>query len=87
MLRDVFGFAAFRPGQDEIVKAVIAGQDVLGVMPTGGGKSLCYQLPALMRPGVTIVVSPLIALMRDQVVALQALGVAAAAVNSSHDGF
>ena len=86
ILGDVFGFQAFRPGQEEIVTAVAAGEEVLGVMPTGGGKSLCYQLPALMRPGVTIVVSPLIALMRDQVSALRALGIAAAAVNSSNDG-
>ncbi|MEM8662610.1 MAG: DNA helicase RecQ [Pseudomonadota bacterium] len=87
ILRDVFGFAGFRPGQEDIVDAVLAGEEVLGVMPTGGGKSLCYQLPALMRPGVTIVVSPLIALMRDQVKALEALGVAAAALNSGNDGF
>ncbi|MEM6761533.1 MAG: DNA helicase RecQ [Pseudomonadota bacterium] len=85
ILRDVFGFGEFRPGQKEIVQAVAAGAEVLGIMPTGGGKSLCYQLPALMRPGVTVVVSPLIALMRDQVAALQALGVSAAAVNSSND--
>ncbi len=85
ILGDVFGFQAFRPGQEEIVRAVAAGAEVLGVMPTGGGKSLCYQLPALMRPGVTIVVSPLIALMRDQVSALRALGIAAAAVNSNND--
>ncbi|MEM7695313.1 MAG: DNA helicase RecQ [Pseudomonadota bacterium] len=86
LLRDVFGFDSFRPGQGEIVDAVTSGADVLGIMPTGGGKSLCYQLPALMRPGVSIVVSPLIALMRDQVKALQALGVEAEAVNSSNDG-
>ncbi|MEM8551044.1 MAG: DNA helicase RecQ [Pseudomonadota bacterium] len=87
ILRDVFGFSGFRPGQEEIVRAVAAGHEVLGVMPTGGGKSLCYQLPALMRPGVTIVVSPLIALMRDQVAALQTLGIAAGAVNSGNDAF
>ncbi|MEM8854522.1 MAG: RecQ family ATP-dependent DNA helicase, partial [Pseudomonadota bacterium] len=85
MLRDVFGFSGFRPGQEEIVTAVNEGAEVLAVMPTGGGKSLCYQLPALMRQGVTIVVSPLIALMRDQVSALQALGVAAASLNSGND--
>ncbi|WMS44077.1 DNA helicase RecQ [Acuticoccus sp. MNP-M23] len=85
ILHDVFGFETFRPGQKEIVDAVAAGEEVLGVMPTGGGKSLCYQLPALMRPGVTIVVSPLIALMRDQVSALRGLGVEAGAVNSSND--
>lgn len=85
ILKDVFGFSSFRPGQEEIVSAVVAGEEVLAVMPTGGGKSLCYQLPALMRPGVTIVVSPLIALMRDQVSALKALGIAAETLNSSND--
>ena len=85
ILRRVFGFPAFRPGQREIVDAVIAGRDVLAIMPTGGGKSLCYQLPALARPGVTLVVSPLIALMRDQVLALKALGVEAGALTSSTD--
>nr|WP_211110121.1 DNA helicase RecQ [Acuticoccus mangrovi] len=84
-MREVFGFAAFRPGQAEIVEAVTGGEEVLAVMPTGGGKSLCYQLPALMRAGVTIVVSPLIALMRDQVSALKALGVAAESLNSGND--
>jgi ATP-dependent DNA helicase RecQ len=86
ILREVFGFSAFRPGQAEIVAAVAAGEEVLAVMPTGGGKSLCYQLPALMRPGVTVVVSPLIALMRDQVKAMRAIGVPAAALNSGNDG-
>ena len=84
ILHDVFGFAAFRPGQDEVIAAVLAGRDVLAVMPTGRGKSLCYQLPALARPGLTVVVSPLIALMRDQVRALEALGVAAACLNSAN---
>ncbi|MBP7240623.1 DNA helicase RecQ [Amaricoccus sp.] len=82
LLAEVFGFADFRPGQEEIVSAVEAGRDVLAIMPTGGGKSLLYQLPALTRPGVTLVVSPLIALMRDQVRALQAAGVAAGAMTS-----
>ncbi|RAI01508.1 DNA helicase RecQ [Acuticoccus sediminis] len=85
ILHDVFGFSDFRPSQREIVDAVLAGEDVLAVMPTGGGKSLCYQLPALMKPGVTIVVSPLIALMRDQVLAMQSQGIAAEALNSSND--
>ena len=76
LLRDVFGFDAFRPGQQEIVEAVTGGENVLAIMPTGGGKSLCFQLPALMRDGVTVVISPLIALMRDQVRALQEAGVA-----------
>ncbi len=85
LLHSVFGFGAFRPGQEEIVRAVLAGEDVLAVMPTGSGKSLCYQLPAIARPGLTLVVSPLIALMRDQVRALTAAGVAAGSLNSSND--
>jgi ATP-dependent DNA helicase RecQ len=84
LLKSVFGFDGFRPGQQEIVEAVTAGRDVLAIMPTGGGKSLCYQLPALARDGVTVVVSPLIALMRDQVSALQAAGVAAGALTSAN---
>ncbi|MBB3711243.1 ATP-dependent DNA helicase RecQ [Limimaricola variabilis] len=83
-LRDVFGFDAFRPGQEEIVAAVAAGHDVLAIMPTGGGKSLCYQLPALMRDGVTVVISPLIALMRDQVRGLREAGVEAGALTSGN---
>jgi ATP-dependent DNA helicase RecQ len=82
LLGSVFGFPDFRPGQEEIVTAVEAGRNVLAIMPTGGGKSLCYQLPALTRAGVTLVVSPLIALMRDQVRALRAAGVAAGALTS-----
>ncbi|WP_422008917.1 DNA helicase RecQ [Reyranella sp.] len=85
LLHSVFGFGAFRPGQEEIVRAALAGEDVLAVMPTGSGKSLCYQLPAIARPGLTLVVSPLIALMRDQVRALTAAGVAAGSLNSSND--
>ncbi|AXI44827.1 DNA helicase RecQ [Sulfitobacter sp. SK012] len=84
LLRDVFGFDAFRPGQQEIVEAVTAGENVLAIMPTGGGKSLCFQLPALMREGVTVVISPLIALMRDQVRSLQEAGVAAGALTSGN---
>ncbi len=84
LLRDYFGFDAFRPGQEEIVSAVASGENVLAIMPTGGGKSLCYQLPALMRDGVTLVVSPLIALMRDQVRALQEAGIAAGALTSGN---
>ena len=84
LLKDVFGFDAFRPGQQEIVEAVIAGQNTLAIMPTGGGKSLCFQLPALARQGVTVVISPLIALMRDQVRALQAAGVDAGALTSGN---
>ena len=75
LLHDIFGFGEFRPGQEEIVSAVAQGENVLAIMPTGGGKSLCFQLPALMRDGVTVVISPLIALMRDQVRALREAGV------------
>lgn len=82
-LREYFGFEGLRSGQDEIVANILAGRDSLAIMPTGGGKSLCYQLPALCREGVTIVVSPLIALMKDQVDALVARGIPAAAINSS----
>ncbi len=85
LLHSVFGFNAFRPGQEEIVRAVLDGENVLAVMPTGSGKSLCFQLPALVRPGLTLVVSPLIALMRDQVQALTAAGVAAGSLNSSNE--
>ena len=84
LLHSVFGFPAFRPGQAEIVDAVTAGRNTLAIMPTGGGKSLCFQLPALMRGGVTVVISPLIALMRDQVRALQEAGVAAGALTSGN---
>ncbi len=82
----VFGFPGFRPGQEEVIGAALGGEDVLAVMPTGSGKSLCYQLPALAREGLALVVSPLIALMRDQVAQLRELGVAAAALNSASDG-
>ena len=85
-LTRVFGFKEFRPGQQEILESVFGGEDVLAVMPTGSGKSLCYQLPAICRPGLTIVVSPLIALMRDQVEQLRAYGVAAGALNSANSG-
>ncbi len=84
LLRDIFGFDGFRPGQGEIVAAVAAGRDTLAIMPTGGGKSLCFQLPALMRDGVTLVISPLIALMRDQVRGLREAGVAAGALTSGN---
>ena len=84
LLSSVFGFPGFRPGQEEIVDAVLAGQNTLAIMPTGGGKSLCFQLPALCRDGVTVVISPLIALMRDQVRALRAAGVEAGALTSGN---
>jgi len=85
-LKKHFGYTAFRPLQEEIVRDALAGRDVFALMPTGGGKSLCFQLPALLRPGLTIVVSPLISLMKDQVDALQASGVAATFLNSALDG-
>ena len=84
-LKRSFGFDRFRPGQEAIVREVLSGRDVLALMPTGGGKSLCFQLPALLQPGVTLVVSPLIALMQDQVRQLQNNGIPAAFINSSLD--
>jgi ATP-dependent DNA helicase RecQ len=84
LLHSVFGFPDFRPGQAEIVEAVLQGRNTLAIMPTGGGKSLCFQLPALCRDGVTVVISPLIALMRDQVRALKAAGVEAGALTSGN---
>ena len=84
-LRSVFGFDDFRPGQSEIVQSILNGRDVLAIMPTGGGKSLCYQLPALLRSGPTVVISPLIALMRDQIAALRQAGVEAGALTSAND--
>lgn len=83
VLRDTFGYQQFRPGQQTIIQASLSGRDCLVVMPTGGGKSLCYQIPALLREGLTLVVSPLISLMKDQVDQLLANGVAAACLNSS----
>ena len=82
-LRTVYGYDDFRPGQAEVIEAVLAGRDCLVLMPTGGGKSLCYQVPALIRTGTAVVVSPLIALMQDQVAALRQLGVAASFLNST----
>src|SRR4051794_29070658 len=85
VLQRVFGYDAFRGPQREVVDHVVAGGDALVLMPTGGGKSLCYQVPALLREGVGVVISPLIALMQDQVDALRALGVRAGFLNSSQD--
>ena len=82
-LKRVYGYTAFRPLQEEIIRDVLAGKDVFALLPTGGGKSLCFQLPALVRPGLTVVISPLIALMKDQVDSLRANGVAATFLNSS----
>ena len=83
ILKKYFGHDSFRPGQDTLVDALLSGRDVLGVMPTGAGKSLCYQVPAMVKPGVTLVVSPLISLMKDQVSALVQAGVPAAFLNST----
>ena len=82
VLREVFGFTAFRGSQRAVIDHVVAGGDAIVLMPTGGGKSLCYQVPALIRPGLGVVISPLIALMKDQVDALAQMGVRAAALNS-----
>ena len=82
-LHEVYGYRDFRPGQAAVIEAVLADRDCLVLMPTGGGKSLCYQIPALVRRGVGIVVSPLIALMQDQVAALRQIGIAAAFLNST----
>src|SRR5215472_15574154 len=83
VLREKFGYETFRPGQERAVRAVIAGRDALVVLPTGGGKSLCFQIPALLFPGLTVVVSPLISLMKDQVDALIARDLPATYINST----
>ena len=83
MLKKVFGYDSFRPGQEPVADALVAGRDVLAVMPTGAGKSICYQIPALLLPGITVVVSPLVSLMQDQVRALVSVDVKAAYLNSS----
>ena len=83
VLSQVFGFEDFRPGQKEVVDSLMAGRNVLAVMPTGSGKSLCYQVPALAMGGLAVVVSPLVALMQDQVAALKLAGVEAETINSS----
>ena len=83
VLKKFFGYDSFRTGQEEIVNQILMGKDVLGIMPTGAGKSICYQVPALMLPGVTIVISPLISLMKDQVDSLNAMGIPATFINST----
>lgn len=83
LLKQYFGYDDFREGQKPLINAVLEGQDVLGIMPTGAGKSLCFQIPALLMQGITLVVSPLISLMKDQVAALNQAGIHAAFLNSS----
>src|SRR6266446_6617028 len=83
LLKQFFGFDSFRPLQEEIIRDALAGRDVVALLPTGGGKSLCFQLPALSRDGLTVVVSPLVALMKDQVDALQASGAPATCLNAT----
>src|ERR1044071_5130013 len=82
-MRDVFGIRRLRPGQEDVMRSIVAGRNTLAIMPTGAGKSLCYQLPALHLPGTTVVVSPLISLMKDQVDKLREVGVWATQLNSA----
>ena len=84
-LTKIYGYHSFRPGQQELVEGLLKGRDVLGVMPTGSGKSLCYQIPAMVLNGTTLVISPLISLMKDQVTALRLRGIPVAFLNSSMD--
>ena len=83
ILQRCFGYSRFRPGQEELIDGILQGRDVFGIMPTGGGKSICYQVPALLLPGITLVISPLISLMHDQVLSLISVGIPAAYINSS----
>lgn len=82
-LKTYYGYDAFRGGQEAVIDALLSGRDALAIMPTGAGKSICYQIPALLLPGITLVVSPLVSLMRDQVTQLVQMGIPAAFLNSS----
>ena len=83
LLKTYFGYDSFRRGQEDLISAILSGRDVMAVMPTGAGKSICYQVPALLLPGITLVISPLISLMQDQVKSLNEVGIHAAFINSA----